>query len=150
VIALLLALALSAPVVRPLPVTPGVVAINDKTGKPFTGAETCAIKWGKDRRHVTLKMRKHVFAAYGIPYAQHARYEVDHLISRELGGADEEANLWPEPWDGPHGAHAKDRLENALHRAVCAGTLTLLEAQAAIRSDWIAAAGVWVRPRRGR
>jgi hypothetical protein len=138
-----IALLLAATLIRPLPLTPGVV-------RPLTRAQVCGTAWGKDRRHVTLAMRQHVFAAYGIPYAQHAQYEVDHLIPRELGGADDEANLWPQPWDGPHGAHAKDRLENALHRAVCAGTITLPAAQAAIRTDWIAAADVWVRPRRGR
>lgn len=134
-IALLL---LSAVLVRPLPITPGVT-------RAISREAVCSTAWGKDRRHVTLTMRKHVFAAYGIPYSQHARFEVDHLIPRELGGADDEANLWPQSWDGPDGAHAKDRLENALHRAVCHGDLTLAAAQTAIRTDWIAAARLWVR-----
>jgi hypothetical protein len=40
---------------------------------------------------------------------------------------------------GLHNAHDKDRLENALHRAVCSGSITLADAQTAIRTDWIAA-----------
>lgn len=125
--------------VRPDPtLTPGVT-------RTLTRRQVCDTKWGKDRRAVTLTMRHHVFAAYGIPYAQHALYEVDHLIPREIGGADDERNLWPEKWDGPDGAHAKDRLENSLHRAVCRGDLTLDSAQSIIRSDWLAAARLWVR-----
>jgi hypothetical protein len=86
-----------------------------------------------------------VFAAYGIPLTDRSHYEVDHLIPRELGGADDERNLWPQPWTGTYNAHQKDRLENALHRAVCAGTVTLAHAQEAIRSDWIAALRLYVR-----
>ena len=39
----------------------------------------------------------------------------------------------------PHhlvGAKTKDAVENALHKEVCAGTLTLQEAQEIIRTDW--------------
>jgi hypothetical protein len=49
------------------------------------------------------------------------------------------ANLWPEPWADPCGAHRKDDLENALKRQVCAGSMTLSAAQHAIASDWEAA-----------
>jgi hypothetical protein len=45
---------------------------------------------------VTDAIRQRVFANYGIPWAQHTQNEVDHLISRELGGADDLKNLWPE------------------------------------------------------
>jgi hypothetical protein len=34
------------------------------------------------------------------------------------------------------GAKAKDKVENALHDEVCAGTLTLKEAQDIIATDW--------------
>jgi hypothetical protein len=137
VIALLLLLA-AGPQIRPLAtMTPGVA-------RPLTRETVCTTKWGKDRRHVTLAMKREVFAAYGIPYADHAKYEVDHLISRELGGADDVRNLWPQPWTGTENAHMKDRLENALHRQVCAGTITLEHAQEAIRSDWIAAFRLYV------
>jgi len=111
--------------------TPGV--INPTITDP------CQIKWGKDVRHVTLAMKKRVFGSYGIPWSEHAQYEVDHLISRELGGADDVRNLWPQHWAGPFGAHDKDRLENKLHALVCAGKLTLAEAQRRIATDWVAA-----------
>ena len=34
------------------------------------------------------------------------------------------------------GAKSKDAVENALHREVCAGTLTLRQAQWIIATDW--------------
>lgn len=138
VIALLALLLLAPPAVRPMPVTPGLT-------RPLSRAAVCATKWGRDRRHVTEAMKRRVFAAYGIPLSQRSRFEVDHLIPRELGGADDERNLWPQPYTGALNAHMKDRLENALHRQVCAGTLTLEHAQQAIRIDWVAAFGRYVR-----
>lgn len=102
-----------------LHLTPGMA-------RPLSKADICSTTWGKDVRHVTLSMKKQVFAAYGIPWGQHSLYEVDHLIPRELGGADDVRNLWPELWPD---AHTKDHEENRLHRAVCAGTISLKSAQ---------------------
>jgi hypothetical protein len=66
--------------------------------------------------------------------------EEDHLIPLTVGGNPRDPhNLWPEPWNGPYGAHVKDKLEVALNKAVCSGKLTLEEAQKAIATDWIAA-----------
>jgi hypothetical protein len=64
---------------------------------------------------------------------------VDHLISRELGGADAVENLWPQPYTQHPGAHEKDWLENRLHDEVCAGKITLQDAQQEIKEDWYAA-----------
>ena len=136
-IALVLLLASLAAAQSALPnpkLTPGVA-------RPLSKATICSTKWGTDRRFVTLAMKRQVFAAYGIPWSEHAKYEVDHLVSRELGGADAVANLWAEPWvltvNGKEmGAHQKDRAENATHRAVCAGQITLAEAQRQIVEDW--------------
>lgn len=109
-------------------------------------ASICTVKCGKDARHVTVSMKKAVFAEYGIPWSEHAHYEVDHLISRELGGADDVRNLWPQPWTGTWNAHMKDRLENRLHGLVCNGTISLQAAQEAIRTDWRAAFTQYVQP----
>ena len=141
---LLAALAFSAPALsRDLAVpdpklTPGVtVEISHKT--------LCETKWGKDKRFVTPAMKREVFESYGIkckPLFKGAHlkackgWEVDHLISRELGGADDVKNLWPESYTGPWNAHLKDRVENRLHKEVCAGNITIDAAQKEILSDW--------------
>lgn len=74
--------------------------------------------------------------------ANPADYEEDHLISLELGGdPTSPQNLWPEPYTasiGDGGAKAKDTVENALHKELCAGHITLQEAQREIVADWYA------------
>ena len=106
--------------------TPGVTVI-------LNTERVCATKWGLDVRHVTEKMKREVYAAYGAVKRKDVCCEVDHLISRELGGADDVKNIWPQPWTQ---AWIKDRVENWLHRQVCAGTITLHEAQRGIARDW--------------
>jgi hypothetical protein len=59
--------------------------------------------------------------------------EFDHLVSREIGGADVVENLWPQPWTE---AKKKDQPENLLHKLVCDGKVPLKTVQAAIASDW--------------
>jgi len=65
-------------------------------------------------------------------------FELDHLISLEIGGANDIKNLWPQPVDAPGviGYHTKDAVENRAHRAVCEGKLTLKQAQDGIAGDW--------------
>ena len=96
----------------------------------------CVVGYTKDARHVTPATRKQVFASYGITPS--GDYELDHLVSLELGGSNDATNLWPqsyktEPWN----ARVKDKLENKLHKMVCDGQMTLKEAQDKISKDWI-------------
>jgi hypothetical protein len=137
-IALALSVLPAAASARPLHrgLTPGAV-------RPMTAADVCAVTWGKDDRHVTPKMRAHVFAVYGIPREQWKDYELDHLISRDVGGADDVLNLKPQPWAE---AHLKDRLEVKLWRLVCAHELRLVDAQEWIRRDWRKAYRVFIGP----
>jgi hypothetical protein len=98
----------------------------------------------KQFRNTTEAMKKQACAEYKIAACPKAKVmEIDHLISLELGGADEVANLWPQlatyP-DGSPGFHVKDKLENDLHRLVCTGRMKLTDAQECIRTDWIACA----------
>lgn len=135
-IALLLLLATQPDPAR----TPGVT-------RPLTVQTICATKWGKDARAVTEAMKRQVAATYGLPRASIVGFtkgpccEFDHLISRELGGADDVRNLWPQPWIA---AKQKDRLENKLHALVCAGSLSLADAQHQIATDWVAAYTTYV------
>lgn len=104
--------------------TPGVVDTN------VTAQMLRSPKFIKARRHVGEAEKRLVFQRYGIPWEQHKSFEVDHYVPLCIGGQNTISNLWPEPWSGPYGAHAKDRLEVYLHRRVNKGQMTLQEAQA--------------------
>jgi hypothetical protein len=64
---------------------------------------------------------------------------LDHLIPVELGGTDDVENLWPQPAKGEWSAVQKDALEQKLLGMVCAGTLTVKQAQSAIKKNWVQA-----------
>lgn len=85
----------------------------------------------------TDKAKKALYTAYGIPTGTVS--ELDHLVSLELGGSNDVANLWPEVGKVPN---PKDSIENALHKAVCAGKVTLSAAQQAIAGNWQTAEAV--------
>lgn len=103
--------------------------------------------YARAARHTSAAMKAAVFAAYRLsdPHDGGHSYEVDHLVPLSLGGRDVVANLWPESRRGDGlNAWAKDRLEFRLYRLVChppPGTarVSLAEAQAAFRDDWVAA-----------
>ena len=88
-------------------------------------------------RYVTEKQKDEVFKNYGLDRS--AEYEVDHLISLQLGGTNNTDNLWPETYRGNWNARIKDILENRLHFLVCNGTIPLREAQYVISHNWIEA-----------
>ncbi len=88
-------------------------------------------------RNVTTTEKKQVFAEYGIPYSRRSNYEVDHLISLELGGSNDISNLWPEAYGINNGSRVKDVFENKLHKQVCTGKMTIDEAQKEISTDWL-------------
>ena len=76
-----------------------------------------------------------------------SHYEEDHLIPLEVGGSPTSVrNLWPEPRNVVWGASRKDRLENALHRLVCSGTVPLATAQRVFAVNWIAGYQRYVGP----
>lgn len=82
----------------------------------------------------TDRMKAAMYKSYGI--ASGTPSELDHLVSLELGGSNDAANLWPEVGKVPN---PKDSVENALHKAVCSGKVTLAAAQQAIASNWLTA-----------
>ena len=119
-------------------ITPGVARFA------VTRADLCPVAHTPALRNVSEADKRRVYRSYGM-VGNHTGYcnvhegcEVDHLISLELGGANDIKNLWPEPYSGtPWNAHAKDKLENTLHALVCAGAVTLEDAQSAVATNWI-------------
>lgn len=125
--------------------TPGVT-------RNLTLDQVCTTKWGKDERAVTASMKSQVYAEYHMVRYQgdcalsKRGCEVDHLISRELAGADDVKNLWPQPYGGQCNAVQKDHLENKLHQLVCGKAITLQSAQQAIAKNWIDAYRTYIGP----
>ncbi len=62
--------------------------------------------------------------------------EIDHIVSLELGGSNDIANLYPEKANARPGYHVKDKLENRLHELVCLGSMALRDAQDGIATNW--------------
>jgi hypothetical protein len=116
-----------------LRVTPGVtfhVAV----------ATICRSGYATSVRDVPESEKNTVYAEYGITHHTTNQYEVDHLISLELGGSNAIGNLWPELNNHPKGyLNSKDILENRLHVLVCDGKVGLASAQKAIAANWVSA-----------
>ena len=117
--------------------TPGVT-VN------VTLDQICTPGYSATVRNVSASTKWQVFKAYGVDPTK-AHYEIDHLISLELGGSNDAKNLWPQSYDTlPYNAHVKDALENKLHYMVCHHAIDLATAQKAVVADWIAACKLYV------
>jgi hypothetical protein len=124
--------------------TPGKT--NTAVRPDSIGSTICATGWTATIRppvQVTDRIKVERMKAYGYEGQPPSAFELDHLISLELGGhPDDPLNLWPQayaPPDGSPGAHEKDQLENLLKAEVCQGKVSLAWAQQAISTDWISA-----------
>ncbi len=74
---------------------------------------------------------------YGMAPGHYGRsLEIDHIVSLELGGSNDVANLFPEKLGAAPGYKVKDRLENKVHDWVCAGRIDLRPAQRQIARNW--------------
>ncbi len=104
-----------------------------------TASDICVSGYSAKVRDVPQSVKDQAYAEYGITSHAPGSYEVDHLISLELGGSNSLKNLWPEPYFGDWNAHVKDKLENKLHALVCDGQLDLKSAQQQEATDWMSA-----------
>jgi len=104
-----------------------------------TVGDVCGATQRDTVRAVPVSLRRQVFREYGINDMRPNAYEVDYLITPELGGSSSIRNLWPQPYSAVWNAHVKDELEDRLHGLVCAGQLDLATAQREISTDWIGA-----------
>jgi hypothetical protein len=100
-------------------------------------AAICRSGYSTSVRDVSVQTKDQVYAAYGVTERTSGEYEVDHLVSLELGGSNDVANLWPEASQPAPGFHQKDAVENFLHAQVCDSREPLLQAQHEIATDWL-------------
>jgi len=122
--------------------TPG--ATNPDIAQANVRDTICNPRWStksiRPPASYTNRLKIEQIREYGYSDSTLRDFEEDHFIPLELGGSPTDPkNLWPEPFetsipDG--GAHAKDKVENYLHAEVCAGSLTLDQAQREITEDW--------------
>ncbi|GER90822.1 hypothetical protein KDW_49840 [Dictyobacter vulcani] len=111
--------------------TPGAIIAS------ATAAKICVQGYSKSVRNVPVSEKNQVYASYGISHHTAGQYEVDHLISLELGGSNDISNLWPELASPKPGFHEKDKVENYLHAQVCNGKISLKTAQTEIANNWL-------------
>ena len=119
----------------PLPdrnLTPGSI-------RAVTTLDVCSVQAEPRIPTVPASVREAVFEKYGIAQAKPQDYELDYLITPELGGSTDIHNLWPEPRSSVWNSFVKDDLENRLHQLVCQGKVDLPTAQREIATDWISA-----------
>jgi hypothetical protein len=107
--------------------TPGV--LNPDVTQETIAATICKHGWTRTIRpptDYTNVLKRKQMREYGV-VGSASQYQEDHLISLELGGHPTDArNLWPEPYPR---ATEVDSIENELNAKVCAGDLSLDEAQ---------------------
>lgn len=120
--------------------TPGV--LNDNVTQDNIKDTICQPGFTKTIRpptKYTTPLEIELMKSYGFD-GNRKDFELDHLISLQLGGHPKAVkNLWPEPYLKSmtnFTAHVKDTFENYLKRQVCAGAMTLSEAQNQIATDW--------------
>lgn len=91
---------------------------------------------------LTDQTKRQLLAAYGIPASETSKYELDHLIPLDAGGASDLRNLWPQPNTLVHQTPStyvhndKDALEADAQAAICTGTAQLTSLQKAFATDW--------------
>lgn len=85
----------------------------------------------------TMALKDRLLASRGIDADDGVGYALDRHVPIVLGGApDATANFDLLPWGGHAGERRKSLLTVRLKRCVCAGRMSLAEAQAAITGNW--------------
>jgi hypothetical protein len=123
--------------------TPGV--LNPAVTQATIGSTICRSGWTRTVRppeSVTEPEKLASMSSYGLSGSA-SRYEYDHYVPLELGGAvNDPRNLWPEPDYGTRAGfylNPKDRLETVLKDLVCSEQMPLAQAQRLIATNWVGA-----------
>lgn len=129
------------PVCNPGAISPRVTQANihetvcSRNRFPDPSRPNLTVSWNARERALYLPRsdsdarRRQMASAYNL--APTANFELDHIVPISLGGGPQAvANTFPQPWDGAHGANAKDKVEVDTWRKLCSGQLSLAQAQA--------------------
>lgn len=127
------AVALDSDGARPDPVlTPGEIRTTDRN-------EICGHST-KEFRDVSVTTKIAARRAYGLMSAADGwckdGCEIDHRVPLTVGGGNTPGsikNLWPQ---SAPAFHRKDICEDKVGRAICAGTISVTNAQAIFLGDW--------------
>src|SRR5262249_57328413 len=90
---------------QPLPdpaCSPGAVLTTDTS-------VICVSGYTQTVRDVPISEKQQLFAEYGLDWSAHSDYEVDHIISLELGGSNDISSLYPESYSLQYGARVEDK-----------------------------------------
>jgi hypothetical protein len=101
-------------------------------------AQVCAADFESAAKPVTGRQQSEALNRYGLR-PENFTGDLDHLIPVSLGGSNDPDNLWPLPPSRTLGPDQKKALDVKLHQLVCDSTITLKQAQDAIRKDWVKA-----------
>lgn len=131
----LIAVAISFPAIaQTIPVNP---VVRQETIR----ATICTPGWTKTVRpptSYTNALKRKRLAAAGQPIYAAGKYELDHVVPLNLGGAPRDPNnLRLQPWPE---ARIKDHVEDCLSRKVCRGEIPLDTARNQIWTNWRATA----------
>jgi hypothetical protein len=107
---------------------------------PIGIQDVCSASFSSNDPAVPDDLKREVWREYGLRDGAANAYEIDYLVTPQLGGATNIRNLWPQPsrhtvWN----ARVKDALEDRLRNMVCSGQIDLATAQREISRDWVAA-----------
>lgn len=104
----------------------------------LTGSVLCSTSFRTSSiRNVPQSEKYAVEKEYGMTPRSYGRtLEIDHIVSLELGGSNDIANLFPEKANANPGYRVKDKLENKLHKLVCSGQMNLRSVQRQIAKNW--------------
>jgi hypothetical protein len=123
-------------------VEPGVLPVRSLTPGATRAVRLDDLCAGREstERPVSPAIRQAVLRDYRMEEVPAHEYELDYLITPELGGSGDRRNLWPERYGARvWNARVKDELEQLLAQMVCRGQVDLATAQRDIAANWIAA-----------
>lgn len=149
----------SDPVIPDPHLTPGVALPNVTVQQVCQKGYANVLNGGV--RNVPESEKRAVFIEYfGAVPAHPGNYEIDHCVSLEIGGSNDQKNLWPEAYTNiingvDLGAHTKDKLEDRMAALLrddlkangpVHATALMHQFQNEIATNWISAYNKYCKP----